>query len=85
MQEVTDGGAGLYYTFPVPQGLTEGEYEYYVTPAGGVLELVPDDIRGSRVDGEPVRILDCGVAQVGEIAREKSEYNTRKEYEQYNG
>jgi len=85
-QTAEDTGGRMYYTFPVPEGLTQGEYEYFIIPALGDLELNENDVRKSTLDGEPLPIRDCGVAQVGEIKRkEATTYNTNKTYEQYNG
>ena len=78
-----DTGNSLFYTFPVPEGLTRGEYEYYVATAEGTLVLNDNDVRLSTIDGETVTVYDCGVAQVGEISRRDTSYNTTKTYEQY--
>lgn len=77
-------GSALFYTFPVPAGLSRGEYEYYIASADGTLVLNENDVRLSTIDGEPIEIYDCGVGQVGEIDRRSTmTYNTTKTYEQY--
>ena len=78
-----DTGTGRFYTFPIPEGLGSGEYEYFVAEAGGELVLHPNDVRQSTVDGHRIKIYDCGVAQVGTIQRADTTYNTEKIYEQY--
>lgn len=84
VQVAEDTGSGLYYTFPVPDGLTRGEYEYYITNAEGELTLNKNDVRLSVIDGEKITVFDCGVAQVGDISRNSATtYNTEKIYEQY--
>lgn len=80
----TDLGGSHFYRFPLPLGLTPGEYEYYICPAGGTLVLEPNDIRKSTLDGTSLTIYDCGVAQVGKIQRKDTlQYNLHKTYEQY--
>lgn len=74
-----------YYTFPVPPGLSRGEYEYFIVADGGTLELCTNDVRNSTIDGETIVIYDRGVARVGQITRSDISYNIAKEYEQYNG
>lgn len=84
VQTAEDTGGNLFYTFRVPEGLGKGEYEYYITSAEGTLDLHDNDVRLSTIDGEKITVYDCGVAQVGEIARrDTSTYNVSKEYEQY--
>lgn len=75
-----------YYRFPVLADMPRGEYEYFVATAEGTLVLNENDIRKSTIDGEPIEVYDCGVAQVGEIARtDTTTYNTVKTYTQYGG
>lgn len=78
-----DRGSEHFYLFPQPKGLTEGEYEYFVVSAAGELHLDSNDPRLSTLDGERVVVYDCGVAQVGTIARSTEEYQAEKEYIQY--
>ena len=86
VQVAEDTGGRLYYTFPVPSGLENGEYEYYIATAAGTLVLNENDVRLSTVDGEKLEVYDCGVAQVGRIDRsDTTTYNTQKTYEQYQG
>lgn len=73
----------MYYRFPVPAGLEKGEYEYYVIADGGNLVIDANDPRKSTVDGEPVAVLDCGIAQVGEIGRDTQSYAAAKNYKFY--
>lgn len=81
---LADSGTGRFYVFPLPVGLENGEYEYYVAEAGGTLGLYTNEVRKSTVDGHRIQIFDCGVARVGQIARTGTvEYNTAKTYEQY--
>ena len=75
--------AKSFYRFPVLADMPRGEYEYYVTAAGGDLVLNENDVRLSTIDGETITVYDCGVAQVGEISRRDTSYNTTKTYEQY--
>ena len=80
----TDSNTGkLFYTFPTPQGLTRGEYEYYITSAGGTFVLDAKDPRQSTIDGVKITVYDCGVAQVGKISRSDTTYTQIKTYEQY--
>ena len=81
---LADAGTGRFYIFPLPAGLEDGEYEYYVAEAGGTLQLYTNEVRKSTVDGHTIKIFDCGMAQVGKITRRNTvEYNTAKTYEQY--
>lgn len=81
----TDTGSASFYRFPAPAGLTKGEYQYYITNAGGDFILSQNDVRLSTIDGERIEVLDCGVAQVGKIARSVSSYDTIKTYKTYDG
>lgn len=74
-----------FYRFPLPLGMTEGEYEYYIVQSGGTLNLYPNDVRKSDIDGQPLQIYDNGVAQVGKIGRQEQSYNINRTYEQYKG
>ena len=76
---------GMYYTFPVLPDMPRGEYEYFIVPDGGTLELYTNDVRNSTIDGEKITIFDRGVARVGKLSRTDVSYNVAKEYEQYNG
>lgn len=76
-------GSEMYYTFPVPEGLAKGEYEYFIVADGGELELATNDIRKSTIDGEQIVIYDRGLAQVGTISAHDITYNIAKTYEQY--
>jgi len=78
-----DSGSENFYRFAVPQGLSSGEYEYYITTASGTIELDENDVRLSTIDGETIEIYDCGVAQVGTISRATTTYKITKQYEQY--
>lgn len=81
--ESENTGTLLFYRFPYPMGMEAGFYEYWVAEAGGTLELSPNDIRKSTVDGRPIEIYDCGVARVGKMGRNTQQYNLNKTYEQY--
>ncbi len=75
-----------FYRFLLPMGLTRGEYEYYICPAEGTLNLNQYDPRKSTIDGQPIEIYDQGVAQVGKITRRgQTIYNVIRTYEQYEG
>ena len=75
-----------YYRFSVMAGMPRGEYEYYIIADGGVLAVDENDPRKSTIDGEPVKVFDLGVAQVGKIGRKGTEtYNAVKNYEFYEG
>ena len=83
LQVSEDMGTVRFYRFLLPMGLTPGEYEYYITSADGTLSLNENDIRLSSIDGVPIVIYDCGVAQAGQIMRSDVEYNPTKTYKQY--
>lgn len=78
-----DSGSTRFYRFPVPQGLTPGDYDYFIIRADGELVINENDIRLSTIDGEPVAVLDCGVAQVGKITRNYTTYDITKTYKAY--
>lgn len=83
VQTAEDSGSVSFYTFPRPEGLTEGEYEYYIVSAEGTLVLNENDVRLSTIDGETISVIDSGVAQAGAISRTAAEYNTTKTFRQY--
>lgn len=78
-----DMGDKNYYRFPTPQGLSSGEYSYFILGVGEPFELNPNDVPKSTIGGEQVTIFDRGVASVGKDATRVSMYNITKEYEQY--
>lgn len=84
VQTATDtSDTKAYYRFPVLEGLTKGEYEYYIIADGGTLVVDENDPRKSTIDGEQVSVYDCGVAQVGVISRNTTSYSAVKNYEFY--
>lgn len=79
-----DYGSERFYRFLTPQGLAKGEYEYYICSSEGELEIDANDIRKSMIDGEPIKVLDCGMAQVGKIVTARgAQYNIHKTYKEY--
>lgn len=77
--------SGSYYRFPLMAGMPKGEYEYYIIASGGTLAIDQNDPRKSTIDGQPVEVYDCGVAQCGHIARSVENYVAVKEYQFYGG
>lgn len=80
-----ESNTSTFYRFPLPMGMTPGEYEYYIVQSGGTLNLYPNEVRRSTIDGQPLHIYDNGVAQVGRIGRQDQTYNIERTYEQYKG
>ena len=78
-----DTGNKLYYRFPVPVSLPDGEYQYYIIQNWGRLALDENDIRKSTIDGKPLEVYDEGVAWVGIPTRQITAYNSTKNYKFY--
>ena len=79
----------LYYHF---QGLDtsdldEGEYTYYLVENEETdpIEVYPNNVRKSTMNGKPIQIVAVGIIRIGNYTRPSTEYNPSSTYKQYNG